>query len=307
MDADLRREARARPASRRAGERRAGAIGEFDPAGGDVLHFDVVVRDESGGGRDPFHRAQEPQQQVDRVDALVHERTAAIQGERPAPSGGIVVGLGAPPRNERARQGDLTEPARVEGCLECLRAGPEAAGQDAGEHHAGLGAGLRQFVATGQRHFKRLLDDDVLARAGAGEGGGEVVAAGRAQTDDVDVGMGQECFGRCASGGAVFAGELFRLRGGAVVGGDDLHAGDFGERLRVELGNHAGSPDAETKGLYAHAWNLADASGQGKEERTGGAPHGAAPVPHCASGFANPRNLSPAHAWRKPRPVRSQR
>jgi hypothetical protein len=37
---------------------------------------------------------------------------------------------------------------------------------------------------------------------------------------------------------------------------DEFRAGDFGQRLRAELGDHAGSPDAETKRLLGHGCNL---------------------------------------------------
>ena len=94
---------------------------------------------------------------------------------------------------------------------------------------------------------------DMLARFRAGEGRGEVVAAGRAEADDVDLGMGQERLRRLGEGDAMLGREITALGGRAVVGRDELHAGDLGERLRMELGDHAGSPDTETKGPLGHA------------------------------------------------------
>ena len=96
-------EACARPASRRARERRSGAVGEFDPARGNVFDLDALMGDEPGGRRDALHWAEEPKQQVDGVDALIHQGPAAIEGERATPSGGIVVGLCTPPRDKRPR------------------------------------------------------------------------------------------------------------------------------------------------------------------------------------------------------------
>ncbi len=98
----------------------------------------------------------------------------------------------------------------------------------------------------------------MFSGAGAGQGGREVIAAGRAEADHVHVGMREQGFGSRAAVGAILTRELFRFRRGAVVGGDNLDAGDLGERLRVELGDHAGSPDTETEGLCAHDRTLAE-------------------------------------------------
>ena len=92
----------------------------------------------------------------------------------------------------------------------------------------------------------------MLAGLSAGEGRGEVVAAGRAEADDIDVRMGEESLGRLGEGDAMLGGEVTSLGGRAVVGGDKLHAGDLRERFRMELGDHAGSPDAETKRPLGH-------------------------------------------------------
>ena len=246
VDTDLGGEARAGPARGRAGERDAASVGEFDPARGDVLNLDALMGDKAGGGGDALGRAEEPEEEVHGVDALVHQCAAAIEGERAAPGRGIIISLRAPPRDERAGEGELAEAAGVERGLERDRPGAEAAGQDAGDGYAGLGAGGVEFVATGERHFEGLLDDDVLACLGAGEGRGEVVAARRAEADDIDVGIGQQRFGRLSEGDAVLGGEVTSLGGRTIVGGDELHAGDLGERFRMELGDHAGSPDPES-------------------------------------------------------------
>ena len=252
MDADLGREARAGPAGRGTCERRAAAIGEFDPPGSDVLDLDAVMGDEPRHGGDALRLTEEPEQEVDGVDALVHHGATAIKGERPAPSGGVIIGLRTPPRDERAGERQFAETARRQGGLERDRAGTEAAGQDPGDGHAVLGTGGVEFIAAGEGDLEGLFDHDVLAGLGAGEGRGEVIAAGRAEADDVDVGIGQQRFGRLSEGDAMLGGEVTALGGRAIIGRDELHVGDLGERLRMELGDHAGSPDAETEGLLRH-------------------------------------------------------
>jgi hypothetical protein len=63
------------------------------------------------------------------MDALVHHRAAAVEGERAAPGGGIIIGLRAPPRDEGACHGQLAETAGFEGGFQCDRAGAEATGK----------------------------------------------------------------------------------------------------------------------------------------------------------------------------------
>ncbi len=186
------------------------------------------------------------------MDALVHHGAAAIEGERAAPGGGIIIGLRAPPRDERTGEGEFAEAARFECGLQRDRAGAKSAGQDAGDRHAGLGAGGGECVAAGEGDLEGFLDHDMLAGLGAGEGRGEVVAARRAEADDVYVRIGEERLGRLGEGDAVLGREVASLGGRAVVGRDELHAGDLGERLRMELGDHAGSPDTETKRPLGH-------------------------------------------------------
>jgi hypothetical protein len=92
----------------------------------------------------------------------------------------------------------------------------------------------------------------MLTGFGAGEGRGEVIPARRTEADDVYVGVGQERFRRLGKSDAMLGGEVASLGRRAILSGDQLHAGDLGERLRMELGNHAGSPDAKTKGPLGH-------------------------------------------------------
>ena len=152
------------------------------------------------------------------MDALVHQGTAAIEGERAAPGCGIIIGLRAPPRDERTGHGQTTEAARVEGGLKRDRTGAETAGQDTGDRHAGLGTGGGEFIATGEGHLEGLLDDDMLAGFGAGECWGEVIAARRAEADDVDRWVCKERFRRLRKDDAVLGSELAPFGGRAVIG-----------------------------------------------------------------------------------------
>ena len=210
------------------------------------------MRDQPEGGRDALHRPEEPEEQVDGVDALVHQRPAPVEREGAAPGGGVVIGLGAPPRDERRSQCHRTEAARVQRGLQRERPAHVAAGQDACDGHPGGVRGGDQFIAFRQGDLQRLLDDHVLARADAGEGGGEVVAAGGAQADDVDRGVGQERLRRRRDGAPMGGGERAGLRGGAVIGRDEARAGNLSQGFRMELGDHAGSPDAEPERSLGH-------------------------------------------------------
>src|SRR5262249_49594551 len=59
-----------------------------------VLDLDLVGQGGHRAGTDLLHVAQEPQQQVDQVDALVHQGAASVEGPAAAPAGAAVA-LGA--------------------------------------------------------------------------------------------------------------------------------------------------------------------------------------------------------------------
>ena len=63
-------------------------------------------------GLDRVDVAHQPLEQVDVVDRLVHQGTAAVEVPGPAPAARVVIRLGPPPLDVRVAQGQPAEPAR---------------------------------------------------------------------------------------------------------------------------------------------------------------------------------------------------
>ena len=103
---------------RRRFERRANAAVELEDGQRRVLDFDLVQQ-RRRGAQHAAHRAEQPHQEIDRVDALVDQRAAAVERTGAAPAGaGVVLGRAVPldPRrgeqraSERARPQQLPKP-----------------------------------------------------------------------------------------------------------------------------------------------------------------------------------------------------
>src|SRR5450631_3985520 len=75
--------------------------GETDGGHGGVLDLDAFVSEPPGPGEHLDGLAEEPHQQVDRVDALVHQGSAPVEGPGAAPPSRVVVRLAAPPGDGR--------------------------------------------------------------------------------------------------------------------------------------------------------------------------------------------------------------
>ena len=89
----------------------------LEPHGGDgdVLDLDALVGEQGGLREDLDGPAEEPDQQVDGVHALVHHRAAAVELPGAAPLAGVVVVLAAPPGDRRDAAGEPAERAVVSG------------------------------------------------------------------------------------------------------------------------------------------------------------------------------------------------
>ena len=208
--------------------------------------------------------ADEVLEDVDGVDALVHQGAAAVEVPGAAPVAGVVVLLGAPPLYVGVGEDDLAELAGVDGFLDELGGGVEAVLADDGELLAGLFLGGDHAIAGFEGDFHGLFDDDVLAGFHGADGHVGVHAGGGADADDVEVFVGEE-FGEFAVD--LLDAELL----GHVAGpfGDDVGDGDEFRFLR-DLGNGrpvggadgAAADDAELVHLFlcAHVRSLCEKS-----------------------------------------------
>ncbi len=71
-------------------ENAQGAAVEFEDGGGGVFGFDLVEQ-RGGAGLDASDFTEQPEEQIDGVNALIDQRAAAIERERAAPARASVV------------------------------------------------------------------------------------------------------------------------------------------------------------------------------------------------------------------------
>ena len=93
---------------------------------GEVFHLEPFVADEGGLGGDALGGSEEPEEEIDLVDALVHEATATIDGACAAPGAAGVILLRPVPLNVGVAQDQLAEAARIEGVAHGRRSIGEA-------------------------------------------------------------------------------------------------------------------------------------------------------------------------------------
>jgi hypothetical protein len=145
-----------------------GAIGEFEAAGNEVLRFHLV---ETGGRRergDGLDRAGEAQHQVERMDRLGDEDTAAILGKTAAARLVIVALLRAPPRHDEMGGKEPSELAAGDPFRQRLGGGAEAVLKNDAQRHPCPVTGFDDGGGGGGRAFDGLFHQNVLTGGGSG-------------------------------------------------------------------------------------------------------------------------------------------
>src|SRR5262249_47215755 len=112
-------------------------------------------------------------------------------------------------------------------------------------------AGRNHFVAAGQRNFERLLDDNVLAGGGRGEGRFQMRSTGRADIDDVEPGVLQKFVVVGVNrASANDRGDLLPVLALRSKDGDGFRPADVADRPRMKRRNHPTANDSKTD--FAH-------------------------------------------------------
>jgi hypothetical protein len=138
------------------------------------------------------HVAEQVQQQVDRVDALVHEGAAAVERLRSAPRRVAVVLRSPIPLHPRIDEQDGAEAAAVDGRFRLGERRRAAILEEDTERDAGAFDGGDGRVDPLDRHVERLLAQDVTA-TGRRQRNLVGVDAGRTSyADDVERGLVEE-------------------------------------------------------------------------------------------------------------------
>jgi len=170
-----------------------GAAGEFEDGGGGVFGFDLV-KQSGGAGLDASDVTEEPEKQVNRVDALIDERAAAVERERAAPAGvGVVLGR-AIPLYAGVNEKGLAEQALIERVFELADVRLHAVLKNHAELDFGLFRSFDEGVGARGADFDRFLGEDMEAVAGGGDALRGVEAGGSADHHEVHGAMIEEGF-----------------------------------------------------------------------------------------------------------------
>jgi len=234
------------PCGRRRREGAERARGERHRGEEGVLDLDRM----QGGGRarlDVLHVAEQEEQQVHGVDALVHQRAAAIERRRAAPRGARVVLGRAPPREPRVDQQHAAEAAGRDAVARLDERGRAAVLEEDAERDAGALDRLDRAVHVLERHVERLLAQHVAA---AERGERDLVgmqAGGRADADEVERRRVEQRLERRRGGQSVFRRQCTDLGGVAAADADGLQSRHVADRTDVRVGDVAatGEPHAD--------------------------------------------------------------
>ena len=141
-------------------------VRELQPGRGVVFNFDIFVDARLAARGDFRHIARQPQQKVNRVHALIHERAAAIERPGATPSGARVVLLRAPPGNVGRTLAQATKAALFHGASGSLRARPETALENRAELDT-LAKALLEYETLSGDEIKTLLGGGSIDRGGS--------------------------------------------------------------------------------------------------------------------------------------------
>ena len=212
-----------------------GAALELQDGHAHVLSLEIVVESLARRAVDLLDLVpKHPPEQIDAVDALVHE-SAAVLLPGPAPGRLLVIGLAAVPAHVDGAVGDGAEAALVERPPQLLDGEVEAVLVADGNLDALLAGALDDQVGVSHGHGHRLLDDHVDAALDAVEGDlGVLTALGR-DAHELDLRVSVEHRGVVAAAlgpGEVPAAGL--LEHDVELGGVDVADGD---EIQAVVGN----------------------------------------------------------------------
>lgn len=181
------------------------------------------------------------------MDALIHERAAAVEGEGAVPAVGVVGG-GTLPLHVGAGEAEAAQPTGGDRGFHRTGAGAETGLKDGHQLHARGGGSGEEFVDAGQGDLDGFFDDQVFAGAGGGERGFEVGAAGSGDAHHIEARVGEkggEIGG--GKGGTVLGGEGFGLVRRATADGNESGTGGSGDGSCMKVGDQTESQDTEAE------------------------------------------------------------
>ena len=209
-----------------------------------VLDLEPDVGAACGERLHRFDRAEQPLQQVDGVNRLVHQRAAAVQRLGAVPTVPVVAGRPAP-LDDGVAGDDVAEPALLESAPDQQDVRERPGLKHAGTEDAGGVCRVDDAPAAVQRHLQRFLHEQVLAGGGGGKRRFQMSAGRRADADGIQVRVGQERVEVAERGAAVLLREPLGAGGVARQAGRQACGGDLRQRPGVHAGDQTGPDDAE--------------------------------------------------------------
>ena len=223
------------------------AAGEFEDGGGGVFGFDVVKKS-AGTGLYANDVTEEPEEQIDGVDALIDQGASAIERICAAPARiGVILGR-AKPHDAGVYYDGPAEEALVEPAFELANVGLRAVLKNNAELDIGLFCGFDEGIGAGGADFDGLFREDVQAAAGGGDALRGVEARGAADDDEVHGAMIEKGVEVLIGGAAVFAAKAGDFFGVGSVDGGDFDAGDGAGGTGVSFRDIAAADEADVDG-----------------------------------------------------------
>ena len=223
-----------------------------DHGNADVFSLNGRMEAVARGTEHLDRRAHHPTQQVDGVDALVHE-TAAVLVPCTAPSSLTVVGVIAIPPHRRAAVGKRAKTARLQSAPNSLDSRVKTVLVAYRHAYAAPPGRLHNGVGVGHRKRDRLLDNDMKTGVYAAKGYGAMSTAGSGDCHEIKLGMRGEH--SAVVGIAWYRGDTHALKQGIGLSRVHIAHGHqpktrLGHRLKMVGGNAAAAYERTGKSTH---------------------------------------------------------
>ena len=222
-----------------------GAVLELHHGHADVLTLQIVMELLLGDAVDFFHLvAHHPAQQVDAVDALIHQ-AAAVLGPGAPPGGLVIVAVVPVPADMDGAVRNLAETTGLQGLAHLLNGHIEAVLVAGGHLHTLLLAAADDLLSVVHVHSHGLFDDDIDAVVDAVEGdlGMDAALGGDGRQGYVVFRQHLLIVGVALDGGVVLQVVLSHFLRQNIAHGDDLQLVVDGG-LHVVHGNAAAADES---------------------------------------------------------------
>ena len=160
------------------------AAGKFEDSGGGIFGFDFV-KQRAGASLHANNITEQPEEQVDGVDALIDQGAAAIQGKCAAPARIGVVLRRAVPLHAGIDDDGPAEEALIEPALELANVGLHTVLKNDAELDIGFFRGFDERVGARSADFDGLFRKNVEALTCGGDALRSVKSGGGTDDDEI--------------------------------------------------------------------------------------------------------------------------